>query len=327
MKITKNYRAAAFFSPILGLFGLSPLLLLQKLPVSEMATIFFVLTTGIFVFWTINLYLSKKLESSRPLVRIGFSYAVTLLVHLIFMAVAHMANGNITPVKGISVLYPFFSVIFINTFILVIIEVVKLQESRAEARIEIKKLSIANLEAQKQLLVQQLQPHFLFNSLSTLKALIREDAATAERYTLQLSEFMRYSTNASSENMISLADELDFAKGYLELQQYRFAQALSYSDTIGPHLFTAKIPVFALQLLVENAVKHNYFTKDNPICIELYSEEEMVCVRNKKTGLRVTGRSGHGLKNLNERLFLMTGKTIVKAESETEFIVKIPLEF
>ncbi|OYQ37985.1 hypothetical protein CHU92_07110 [Flavobacterium cyanobacteriorum] len=323
MTVSRNFKLAAAFSPVLGLFGLSPVLLFQKLPLSELALIFCVLTTGIFTFWNINLYITRLFAEKPMYVRYGISYLTTFIIHSVIIGVGILVGASNPPVSGISTLYPILSLLFINTFILIIIDVVRLQEAKAAARIEINNLKIANLEAQKQLLVQQLQPHFLFNTLATLKSLIHEDPAIAEKYTLKLSDFMRYSTHGNHGNTVKLSDEVHFTKSYIELQQYRFGKALQYSEDIAQELLTSKIPVFALQLLAENAVKHNYFTPENPLLIKVYNDGSKVCVTNNKTGLRLTERSGLGLKNLNERLLLLTAVPLEKEEDEHFFTVKI----
>ncbi|WP_297332960.1 histidine kinase [Flavobacterium sp.] len=257
--------------------------------------------------------------------RYGISYIITIIIHLTTVTIGRIAGAENPPVTGISSVYPVLSLIFINTFILIIIDVVRLQEAKAAARIEINNLKIANLEAQKQLLVQQLQPHFLFNTLATLKSLIHEDPVNAEKYTLKLSDFMRYSTHGNHVNMVQLSDEISFTKSYIELQEYRFGEALQCSENIALELHSNKIPVFALQLLVENAIKHNYFTPGNPLLIKLYNEGSKICVSNNKTGVRLTERSGLGLKNLNERLLLLTGLPLEKEEDEHFFTVKITI--
>lgn len=313
------------FSPVLGLFGVSPVLLLQRLPLKELVAIFGILTLGIFIFWNINLKINSVFSSRPTYIRYIFSYTFTLLAHGIII-LCGIASGMPTPPHNeVSALYPVFSLLFINTFILIIIDFVSLQESKSKASIEINNLRIANLEVQKQLLIQQLQPHFLFNTLSTLKALVNENPVIAEKYILKLSDFMRYSTHGNPLGVVKLVEEINFTKSFIELQQYRFGSALQYNENVDVELLNLRLPVFALQLLAENAIKHNYFTSSNPLEIFIYNEESKICVKNNKTGLRLTDRSGLGLNNLNERLTLLTGLQLEKLEDECCFIVKFQL--
>jgi two-component system, LytTR family, sensor kinase len=105
------------------------------------------------------------------------------------------------------------------------------------------RLKLANLEAQKQTLMQQLQPHFLFNALNTLKSLISASPNDAEDYTMKLSDFLRYSIQAKNNDVISLEDELQFTHDYVNLQKVRFGSALRVQIEIESELMQKKVPV------------------------------------------------------------------------------------
>ena len=181
------------------------------------------------------------------------------------------------------------------------------------------------MEAQKQVLMQQLNPHFLFNALSVLKSLIKEDADVAEDYSIKLSDFLRYSVESHKTELVRLSDELKFVKDYIELQKVRFENAFNFTLHIPNDKLNDKIPVFALQTLIENAFKHNYFTEKKPLNIHISYENEKIVVSNNKLLNKMAEKTETGLTNLNRRYELITGKVIEVIETEEAFCVKIPL--
>jgi LytS/YehU family sensor histidine kinase len=193
------------------------------------------------------------------------------------------------------------------------------------AEIENRELKFQNSEAQKQLLLRQLHPHFLFNALSVLKSLIKERPDTAEDYSLKLSDFLRYSAKASAQTLVTLREELEFTTGYIELQKVRFENTFSFSTLIPPEAMNFRVPVYAIQTLVENVFKHNYFTEKNPLKIEVSYHNHKLTVVNNKVSIKFTERSGTGLVNLNQRHQLVTGKEIDIVETENSFSVTIHL--
>lgn len=168
---------------------------------------------------------------------------------------------------------PFVPAIGINTLILILSKSIILQFQKESAELEVKQLKVNNLEAQKMILLQQLQPHFLFNALSTLKSLISENPRNAEDYTVRLSDFLRYSVQAKNNEVVSLSDELTFTKNYIELQKVRFEESFKCRIEISEQYLNQKIPVYALQTLVENALKHNAFSDKKPLFIEVLIEK------------------------------------------------------
>jgi len=191
---------------------------------------------------------------------------------------------------------------------------------------EVKELRLANLEAQKQMLLQQLQPHFLFNSLSALKSLIKENADKAESYTVQLSDFLRYSVQHHESDIVTLEEELKFTTNYIELQKVRFEESIQYAiEPILPEQAIMKIPIFALQTLVENAIKHNAFTNHKPLYIDITFKENTIKVCNNKLAKSFISSSGIGLLNLKKRYALFSGKTITVNETTDSFCVSIKL--
>ena len=283
-----------------------------------------IISLYVFIIWGINIALVSKVKVSRHWYLYVLSF---LLTGLIGLPLRWFARGFISDVgnfAGIPV-YPFLNALVVNGIVWVIIELVRSGEKRKEAEATIDKLKIENLETQKQSLIRQIQPHFLFNALSTLKSLINENQKVAETFTVKLSNFLRYSFASEPADLSSLEKELEFVQNYIELQSIRFDNAFSYEINIPPETLSYRLPVFALQTLVENIFKHNYFSEKKPLHFSIEHAGDTLVVKNKKVGLKLTERNETGLANLNKRYELINGSRISIVDGETEFIVTIPL--
>jgi LytS/YehU family sensor histidine kinase len=168
-------------------------------------------------------------------------------------------------------------------------------------------------------------PHFLFNNLNTLSSLITTDPEVAEKFLNRLSSIYRYILENSQNSKVPLNSELTFIRDYFDLYRIRDEGKISLSiDTPGSELFLI-IPV-SLQILIENAIKHNMATREKPLKIKIYIENQSIVVRNNLQRMSAPLKSTKiGLKNLAERVKLVTGKDLVIEESNSEFIVKVPL--
>ena len=179
----------------------------------------------------------------------------------------------------------------INVIILILCELVMLHYRQQKTEIENARLRQTNLEARNSQLKNQLHPHFLFNSLNTLRLLLKKDADKAETYLLKLSEMLRVSTTSAAISITDVKDELNLCLSYLQMQEVRFGDMLLY-DVTNKNLLTAngKLPVFALQLLAENAIKHTAFTNEQPlhIFIDYDAERQLITVRNKLRPKKLT---------------------------------------
>lgn len=178
--------------------------------------------------------------------------------------------------------YPYLMGFAINTIILIFINSELIRERKDKAEAEIQALKLKNMEAQHHLLMRQFQPHFLFNALSTLKSLIKIDQKEADNYLLKLSEFLRFSVVAKDQPLVALEKELKFTEEYLDMQSIRFEDAIFYEVDISKDVMRLSIPVFALQSLVENAIKHNGFSEENPMTIHIENEADKLSISNNK---------------------------------------------
>jgi len=187
------------------------------------------------------------------------------------------------------------------------------------------KLREENLIFQNETLKSQVNPHFLFNSLNTVSSLIQSNPAKAEEFITNLSSVYRYILENRLKDKVPLQSELDLINRYFDLHRVRDEDKMVLNiDYSGVDNYQV-LPV-SLQILLENAIKHNISTKDNPLRISVYFEGQYIVVKNnlqrKATQMKSTGI---GLKNLAERVRLISGKELMIQETNDSFIVKLPL--
>lgn len=187
------------------------------------------------------------------------------------------------------------------------------------------KLREENLIFQNETLKNQVNPHFLFNSLNTISSLMQTQPETAEKFINNLSSVYRYILENGQKNKVPLQAELDFIKEYFDLHKIRDEEKIVLDiNTFEIEKFQV-LPV-SLQILLENAIKHNIATRDNQLRISIYIENQFIVVKNNlqrmATQLNTTKT---GLKNLAERVRLISGKDLIIDEIDNYFIVKLPL--
>jgi len=191
--------------------------------------------------------------------------------------------------------------------------------------IETEKIKNEKLESQYQGLKDQLNPHFLFNSLNVLSNLVYEDADKANRFIEQLSRIYRYVLEVQNEEFVTLKTELEFANSFMELQKTRFGEKFLYEVNVSDAKHYGIAPL-SLQLLLENAFKHNAATKENPLQIWIAQHDDVLIVKNNIQKRQSENKgTGLGLNNITERTRHLTGKPIQTDISEEYFTVTIPL--
>ena len=194
-----------------------------------------------------------------------------------------------------------------------------------QATIEAERMKTERLAGQYQSLKDQLNPHFLFNSLNVLSSLIYEDPDQANDFVVRLAKIYRYVLDVQDERLVDLSSELAFSRSYLELQKLRFGDKLNYE--IGPFDESGKqLPPLSLQLLLENAVKHNSATREEPLRIRIFEEDDRIVVENNiKPRSQPEEKSGIGLENIRQRLSYLTDKSLQVISGNGDFKVSIPL--
>jgi two-component system, LytTR family, sensor kinase len=319
----KLFQTALLSSPIIALYGVAPFYIFNTVDIPLFISTLGALTAFVFSFWLINIFILRKRHNLNSWQSYLLSYSFAFIIQVTFIALGE--NIGKRPRIEINLFYPVLATFAINTIILIISNSIILQFQKQSADIEIQQLKVGNLEAQKQMLIQQLQPHFLFNALSVLKSLIRENPTNAEDYTVRLSQFLRYSVQAKNNDVVSLVDELKFTQDYIELQKVRFGDSFNCQIDIPQTNLSKKVPVYALQTLVENAIKHNAFTEKKALSIAISVEGNRIKVSNNVLPKAIHLPSGTGLQNLNQRYQMIADTDIEIVKTETNFAVLISL--
>jgi len=198
----------------------------------------------------------------------------------------------------------------------------KVQENKVKEQ----KLIAGNASAQFESLKNQIDPHFLFNSLNVLSSLIEEHPENAQKFTTSLSKIYRYVLDVQAEELVLLERELEFASSFLSLQKIRLEENFTYQIDI-PSIPQAYIPPLSLQLLLENALKHNIASQEQPLNIHIYLENEAVVISNNlqpKASIE-QGSTRVGLRNIDRRYQLLSDKRPQILSTATEFTVILPL--
>jgi len=225
--------------------------------------------------------------------------------------------------------FPLTQAMSINFIIFILTELILLRETKNKVAIENEQLKLANLEAKNSQLQQQLHPHFLFNSLTTLNSLISRSPEQAKDYLEKLADLLRFSTNNSQQALILLREEVELCTDYLNMQKVRFGNALDFKINISVALQEmCKVPIYSLQQLAENAIKHNILTRELPLLIEInvIKNGNWIEIKNNLQPKAIPAESnGVGLANLSERYQLLSGEDIIIKKNDVEFSVSIKM--
>jgi LytS/YehU family sensor histidine kinase len=212
-------------------------------------------------------------------------------------------------------------------FITHIYETVFLVREAENEKLKKEQLERAKAEAELEALKNQIDPHFIFNSLNTLSHLIEKEPAKAKQFNDNLADVYRYILQNKARELVLLHEEMLFLTDYFSLLKIRFEQAVQLQINIDPALFDQYlIPPISLQILVENAIKHNEFTDAVPLVITIDMQNDELIIHNqvRKKFLRKAS-SRIGLNNLGERYKLTTSKEISVSESASDFTVSLPI--
>tara|TARA_R110002126_G_C10478471_1_gene501663 strand:+ start:615 stop:1937 length:1323 start_codon:yes stop_codon:yes gene_type:complete len=216
--------------------------------------------------------------------------------------------------------------IIVAVFISLFIHAFYFYKALQDTKVKEQKIIAGSASAKFDALKNQLDPHFLFNSLNVLTSLIEEDPGQAQKFTTSLSKVYRYVLEQKSKNLISVDEELQFAKTYVRLLKMRFEDSIIFEipdKALNPE---AKIVPLSLQLLLENAVKHNVVTSYKPLHIKIFEEGDFLYVTNNLQEKQVVKKSsGVGLQNIRQRYAILTKEEMQIFKNDKEFKVRLPM--
>ncbi|MCM8568924.1 histidine kinase [Gramella jeungdoensis] len=205
------------------------------------------------------------------------------------------------------------------------------ERERSKRKLEAEKLNSArlqkeNFQAQLESLKQQVNPHFLFNSLNVLGSLVYSDQDKAVDFIRKLSDLYRSYLDHGGEMLISLKKEIEVCRAYTYLLETRFGDAVNFSFHIPEDKLALQLPPGSVQMLIENTVKHNGSTPSNPLKVEIFTKNDYLVVSNglnpRKENISSTKT---GLENIQNRYQYLTDKKVKIQKSENEFVVELPL--
>ncbi|WP_299535695.1 sensor histidine kinase [Ulvibacterium sp.] len=218
------------------------------------------------------------------------------------------------------------AIFFALALILILISsILRLQKTRQDKMLENAELREHNIQKELSALKNQINPHFLFNSLNSLSALVRENKK-ASSFVKNLSFLYRYILQSGDLDLVTVKEELRFLRSYLDLIGVRYGTKIKHDIKIEELALTRQIPPLALQLLVENGIKHNEISEKHPLEIKVYSTKNALVVENRiRPRKSFVQSNGIGLSNLDRRYKLLMGKNISIRQKEGNFIVELPI--
>lgn len=264
-------------------------------------------------------------RGNKHLIKNLLSNAIFFLVLLALGSASQkLLFQNVTNVRLFRLGY-FFRLITSLGLIAILVKIVLLNRIQKRKEQENEQLKTAYFDAEIKNLKAQINPHFLFNALSSLSALVRENPAKAQDYITHLSKVFRYSLGNHQEQLIGLDKELELLDSNIQLLKMRFEEALQVHIDV-PNTQDIHLPHMSLQPLLENAVKHNFVSKELPLQIDIFQENGVLHFRNTLNEAKYREPStGIGLLNLNERYQILMGHSIEIEKTETHFTIKLPL--
>jgi len=219
-------------------------------------------------------------------------------------------------------IYPF---ILLSLLIFIIDRFIGFAAQLKDAELYSAHLEQENIQAKYDALKNQIDPHFFFNSLSVLSSIVHTDPDLSSTYIQNLSKLYRYTLETRQNNVVPLSEELDYLNAYIFLIKIRYPDCLNFNITLTrAEIGRSGIHPNSLQLLVENAIKHNTFKDDNPLDIEIFEEDGYISVKNQlRKKKQLAPSTGIGLENIRRR-YELHGKKIIVREADGYFIVKLP---
>lgn len=255
--------------------------------------------------------------------------SITFFVMLVVMGIRNLFNLLIFPSGFIRLMDEMVIGIFFLfiSLLLVFIDIgVHLLNKWRISRAEIERFKKENLETQFEMLRMQINPHFLFNSLNTLSSLIYQNQDTASNYVREMSTVYRYMLEKKNSDIVSINEELIFTRSYIYMLSLRFDEKIKFELNINDWYRDKVIPPLTLQILIENAVKHNVVSQRKPLKIEIYTQSNytLVVKNNLQPKARNSYSSGIGLENIRSRLGILTDREMHVEKTDTAFIVTVP---
>jgi len=302
----------------------------------------FAIEIGYYLFYSIVLtfinstffdYLNKKVvwkkyKNYRILIGAAGSIVLTMLGLVFIRAFLEIAvEGNTWNTFAANQRFgDYVYSLLVTAVVSIFFHAVYFYKSWQENKVKEHKIIAGTASAQFDALKNQLDPHFLFNSLNVLTSLIEEDPHQAQKFTTSLSKVYRYVLEQKNKDLVFVDEELKFAKTYMRLLKMRFEDSIVLELPDNASNPEAKIVPLSLQLLLENAVKHNVVTAKKPLHIKVFESADKLVVSNNLQEKQVVNKSsGVGLRNIRQRYGLLSSKEVLIEKTATDFSIQLPM--
>ena len=309
----------------------SPVVFNYKMLVSFLFTMMYSMSlyfTNAMIFMNLDNFFEDRFSKKRLIIGFLSSFIVSLVVVFLLHMIEVVWYEKKTLAFFLENEKPsnYLMPIIITFFVTLSIYAISFYKSYQENKVKEQKIIAGTASAKFESLKNQIDPHFLFNSLNVLNSLIEENPENAQKFTTSLSKIYRYVLEQKDKDLVTVDEELTFAKTYINLLMMRFENGLScelQQFNLNPE---AKVVPLSLQLLLENTIKHNIISEQKPLHIKIYTEKNYLVVENNFQKKEVLdARQGVGLQNIVNRYALISERKVLIESNQDIFKVKIPI--
>jgi hypothetical protein len=275
-----------------------------------------------------DIYQTDRFSRNRIVIGFALSFIVSVIVIFLLRIVEDVViEGNSIQQFLANEKPSNYIISIIITFVVTLaIHAIYFYKAYQENKVKEQKIIAGTASAQFESLKNQIDPHFLFNSLNVLSSLIEENPESAQKFTTSLSKVYRYVLEQKDKELVSVAEELKFAKTYMNLLKMRFENSITFEIPEGFDNEEAKVVPLSLQLLLENCIKHNVASETKPLHVKISIENNQLVVTNNLQKKEVlSDRKGVGLQNIVNRYAILTKRTVLVEENEQEFKIFLPI--
>jgi two-component system LytT family sensor kinase len=277
--------------------------------------------------WYYNIYSLPKFSSQRTNKSLfNWKLLLSVILGILIMVILVIGHQELFQISKMDAPIMFeLRGVLINLIVYMFLHLLFQNYQTQKMGLELERTHAVNLGAQYELLKQQVNPHFLFNSLNTLKSMVEIQDPQSADFILKLSDFYRFTLESRKLDLIPLKEELQILDSYVFLLKARFEDGFVLINEVDQKQYESVVPPFTVQLLIENCIKHNVVSLEKPLRIRLYSENDFLVIENPIQLKRGVLSTGVGLDNINNRLMHLVHKEIQIDKTETIFKVKIPM--
>ena len=329
----KDLKIAVLFSATLALFGV----ITNNSPLSDIEIVllfpaWFLGFSFLIISWYLNSIITNlflfRYKKWNQLHKIFIVFLLNSLMLFFFILLGIYISDTIHYTRDFNIIYMAFRGSVSIAIIYLVQYTLNLNSRNQAFLLQNQMLKTENIRAQFEILKQQISPHFLFNSLASLRSMIRSSNIHAENFVIKLSDIYRLILANKEKDTITIKEELEFIESYSFLLFSRYENMLCIEIEIPQNFLEYKIPTFTLQLLVENCVKHNIVSKKRPLRIKIFDSglDSISVENNLQYKLNREEKSGIGLENLSKRYELLGISNGVQVFSnESVYRVKVKL--